>query len=249
MKRAFLIVLMASTFALPFSMGAEKKELPAEDAFVRANTAFVSGKYAEAAREDASLISRDCVSAAIFYNLANACLKDGKIGPAILNYERALWLAPGDAEIRANLRLARRQAGLFDAAPSGWRALTGMLGLDAWTRLAAGSVLLTVLAALARAFKLDAKWSLRPWIVLFFLATVVFSVFAAARALDLDRAVIVDPDALLRVAPLEGSPSIFNLSAGSTVRVQKSRADFFYVRTDDGKTGWVAVRQAQKVVP
>ena len=37
------------------------------------------------------------------YNLGNACFKAGRLGEAVLWYERALRLAPRDADIRANL--------------------------------------------------------------------------------------------------------------------------------------------------
>ena len=40
------------------------------------------------------------------YNLANAYFKVGRYGKAILYYNRALRLAPGDAEIRYNLDVA-----------------------------------------------------------------------------------------------------------------------------------------------
>ena len=42
----------------------------------------------------------------IYYNLGNAYFRDNQIGKAILNYNRALLLSPGDSDIRHNLRFA-----------------------------------------------------------------------------------------------------------------------------------------------
>ena len=49
-------------------------------------------------------------SAEIYYNLGNAYYKENKIAPAILNYEQALLLDPGDGDIRFNLQLARQKS-------------------------------------------------------------------------------------------------------------------------------------------
>src|ERR1700722_1594208 len=51
-------------------------------------------------------------SAAGLYNLANSYARAGKPGMAILNYERASLLAPGDPDIQANLRFVRASAHL-----------------------------------------------------------------------------------------------------------------------------------------
>ena len=45
--------------------------------------------------------------AALHYNLGNAEFRDGRLGYAMLHWERALRLRPGDPEARANLALAR----------------------------------------------------------------------------------------------------------------------------------------------
>lgn len=45
--------------------------------------------------------------AALHYNLGNAEFRDGRLGYAMLHWERALLLRPGDPEARANLALAR----------------------------------------------------------------------------------------------------------------------------------------------
>ena len=46
-------------------------------------------------------------SADIYYNLGNSYYKMNNIAKAVLNYERALLLNPGNNDIRFNLELAR----------------------------------------------------------------------------------------------------------------------------------------------
>ena len=46
-------------------------------------------------------------SADVYYNLGNSYYKAGEIAKAVLNYERALLMKPGNSDIRANLEVAR----------------------------------------------------------------------------------------------------------------------------------------------
>src|SRR5450631_2622720 len=61
--------------------------------------------------------SPDGYSAAGLYNLANSYARAGKPGMAILNYERASLLSPGDADVQANLQLVRASAHLPSETP------------------------------------------------------------------------------------------------------------------------------------
>lgn len=54
-----------------------------------------------------SIIESGITNAELYYNIANAYLRLGKIGSAILNYRRALLYAPNDSQIKYNLEHAR----------------------------------------------------------------------------------------------------------------------------------------------
>ena len=80
---------------------------------------LVTAHAAAGAQPRGSSIATGGYSAAALFNQANACAREGKSGLAILNYERALLLAPNDADIAANLHFVRAKAGLPDA-PENW---------------------------------------------------------------------------------------------------------------------------------
>src|SRR5439155_5984489 len=65
----------------------------------------------------------------LFYNLGNAYVKAGQLGPAIYNYERALELDPTLEDVQFNLRAAREAA-----KRKGEDRLVGAEGTPLWMR-------------------------------------------------------------------------------------------------------------------
>lgn len=63
--------------------------------------------YRQSASGFQALVDSGIRNGRLYYNLANAQLRLGEIGHAIVNYRRALRLMPGDANIRRNLGFAR----------------------------------------------------------------------------------------------------------------------------------------------
>ena len=97
---------------------------PADD-FKAANKLYDAGKFAEAAAAYEKLEPK---TAHVFYNLGNAWFRDGKLGLAILNYERARRLAPRDPDILANLKFAEQRLGV-DEVNTPPRAVTEVSSL------------------------------------------------------------------------------------------------------------------------
>ena len=73
--------------------------------------------------------------------MGNSYYKADDIAKAILNYERALLLQPGNADIRANLEIARSKTidkvvSVPDIFFVAWvKSLTNCLSVDAWAKL------------------------------------------------------------------------------------------------------------------
>ena len=70
------------------------------------DSAYMRNDYASAIQIYESLLKKG-EAAEVYYNLGNSYYKADDIAKAILNYERALLLQPGNADIRANLEIAR----------------------------------------------------------------------------------------------------------------------------------------------
>ena len=74
----------------------------------------------------------------MYYNLGNSYYKAGEIAKAVLNYERALLMKPGNSDIRANLEVARAKTiDKVEPVPEvffvSWaKALINSMSVDAW---------------------------------------------------------------------------------------------------------------------
>ncbi len=79
------------------------------EAMAASNELYDSGRFVEAAQVYQQLVDQGNRDDALYYNLGNAYYKQGDLGRAILNYRRAQREAPRDADVRANLELARGQ--------------------------------------------------------------------------------------------------------------------------------------------
>lgn len=120
------------TFQFAFANAVTKAE---------ADSAYVRGQYQQAISLYESLLEQGS-SADVFYNLGNAYYRTENIPEAVLNYERALLLSPGDRDIRFNLQIARSRT--FDKiVPESemffvtwYRSLVSMMSVDGWARTA-----------------------------------------------------------------------------------------------------------------
>lgn len=70
------------------------------------NRYYQKQDYNQAVQSYLKVLNEGYESAELYYNLGDAYYREGKLGYAILNYERALKLSPGDDDIRHNLALA-----------------------------------------------------------------------------------------------------------------------------------------------
>ena len=237
--------ILAAFFLCSSAVHAEQTDL-----FNRANESYATGKYANAARDLEELAGRKELSAPLFFNLGNAYFRDGRTGLSILNYERAFWLNPGDPDTRANLRFVRKTAGLFEPTLTWWQVVPGWMSLDAWSWIACASWFLLVAVLILRWWKREAKWTsgFKPVTAVLAVTLAVSLSSALIRLPDLERAVVLAADAPLRVAPLEKSPAPATLRAGDLVQIENRHGPFFFVETEDGKTGWATDKEVEPII-
>jgi hypothetical protein len=185
-------------------------------------------------------------SAPELFNQANAAQRAGRLGPAIVGYERARLLSPNDSSVEQNLRIAREKAGVTAQAIPAWQRPAHWLSFDSWAVL--GSSALFIGCGLFFAIRYVPRRAVQ-WIGASCGAAVLLAATAiAVRWNELNRAVIQKAQATAHIAPAADAQSTFELKAGEVVTAQRDYGDFVLVRTLDQRSGWVKKGDVERII-
>jgi tetratricopeptide (TPR) repeat protein len=232
------------------------------DEMDEANRAYADGRFDEAATLFKNLISEQGYSAPLCFDLANAQWKAGQVGPALLNYERARYLAPGDGAIDQNLQLARQQAGLGNDTFRWWEVLLRECG-DAFGVTATGLLILLILGMLARPWSPQIAAGLglpearvrRGFKALFFIALplCLFCAFVELSALGFNRrisGVVVAPKAaVLRLSPFDSAEAVGTIPEGELVTIEERHDGYLRIDARDNHFGWLKESEVEPLIP
>ena len=238
---------------LPLTAAAEQAVTKAD-----ADSAYVNEDYRRAIAAYETLLQQGA-SAELYYNLGNAYYRVDDITHAVLNYERALLLTPGDADIRFNLQMAQSRT-VDKIVPESemffvtwYRSLVNTADVDGWAYLALGSLALAIVLALLYLF------AGRVWLrkVGFFGGIVavagflLFNVFAWQQQGALrsrSGAIIIQPAVPVKSTPAQGGTDLFILHEGTKVSITDNSMDTWKeIRVADGKEGWVMASQIEVI--
>lgn len=212
--------------------------------FQEANQAYSSGDFPQAIALYEEVVASHGFSVGVLFNLGNSYAQTGQVGRAVLNYERGLRLAPDDADLQGNLRLLRRERGLFAEPPREWQPFL-LLSLDRWALLALTALLLLALWRLAA---LKIPWARRYHLStsLFCLAVLFVATTATAvRYRSFNPSVVLADDARLLLSPFPSAASVGAIQEGRLVMVEKSHGDYLYVADENGRRGWMVATQLE----
>ena len=207
--------------------------------FDQANAAFAQKDYRRAANDCQAIITQQGFSAPVLFNLANAYYHDGNLGLAILNYERAQLLAPGDADIAFNLHLARAKAGLADRPKVWFDRAARFFSLDTLSWIGAAAVLLIAAGIAGRQFTQRHRFGWRAGMtasVCVFLATMLA---VGIRWSELHRAIVTVKNTPVYISPVTVGQPLYTLGEGQAVALRNAHGEFVLVETSDGHRGWV----------
>jgi tetratricopeptide (TPR) repeat protein len=215
--------------------------------FYHANALYKDGQYTAAAREYEELRESGLVSGNLYFNLGNAYFKAGEKGKAILNYERARRLIPGDPDLSANLAYAQSLTNAEACSPALWEVVLFPLSHRVATHRLVGatSALYTLLLLVLAGYRL---WPARPRCLVYaaigLAVLVLIGSTSLAQQLFTDdwqpQAVVISSgDAPTRFEPAENGTVHFVLKEGSLVRVVETRDNWIEVARCDGRRGWI----------
>jgi len=254
-----LAFLLLTFFLVPFLLHADGSD-PALDA---ANRAYTNGSYDESAKLFQQIIAARGYSAPLCFDLANAEARAGRMGAAILNYERARYLAPADRDIDHNLQFARKQAGLEPNSYRWWQIALLSINWIVWLGIMAACLLLIFLAVIGAAYA--PAISAASKIPLRLLKNIFRAILFAGIPLCLllgyvelstvgfntriEGVVVAPKEATLRLSPFASADSIGTIPEGELVTVEDRHNDYLRIEARDHHFGWVQENDLEPVIP
>lgn len=246
-------VLGASAMAGASVLVGARPAMAQDEIVARGNQAYQDGDFAAAIEAYQAVLESGFRSGGLEYNLGNAYFKAGELGRAILHWERALELSPGDPDVQANLELARSLT--VDAIeplprfrlttflgwwtgllPRGW--LAGVVAL-AWLAIT-GGVVVRILGRSAWTATVG-TWTTAAGTVLLLLFGASLLVRETGVGVP-ERGVILADAVSVHSAPsAEDDLTLFEIHEGTRVRVDERAGEWAEIVLDDGKVGWVPV--------
>ena len=227
---------------------AETAPAAVTQAFAEAQKAYDAGEPGKAVEGLEAIVAGGWIAPEVFFNLGNAYFRAGKPGLAVLNYRRALWLNPGDADLRANFQFAVERAGA--SVPEPWLAVEFLRSLsrETWKRVAllgwwSGGLLLA-LGLFNRRVRLPLPAVLGGASLLVVLG--LLGMRAAGSLATTREAVVLAANLEMKSAPTADSTALVRLPEGSIVHIQEDGGSWLRVRSDKD-SGWLPAQKVGRV--
>mgnify|MGYP003461757982 FL=1 len=245
----FSFVLMI-LMLMPLSANAITKQ--------NADDEYAKGNYQQAIKDYQEILKAG-VSSEIYYNLGNAYYRTDNITQALLAYERALQLSPGDNEIRFNLQYARSktidkitpETEMFIAP---WdNSLVNLPSVDRWANTAIVSIVMALLLILVFLFA-PQMWARKSGFygsAVFLLLFAFANLFAFQQKHELETkqgAIVIAPTVNVKKTPAASGTDVFVIHEGTRVDItDRGMKQWRGIKLADGREGWLKTSQIEEI--
>jgi tetratricopeptide (TPR) repeat protein len=223
-----------------------------------ANQKYADAEYQKAITYYQQILDNNYHAGELYYNLGNCYFKTGKIGLAILNYERAKKILPDDKDIQNNLQMANLQIeDKMDMLPklflSQWKdGLVGLMSERDWSLFCLVSFLFSLV--LLSIYFLSSKISLRKFGLfagLVFFVTALSLYFVAQQSYKLTTTssdgIILSPSITVLSSPNQNGTKLFILHEGSKVELVQTEDEWSEIKLANGNVGWIKNNDYQPI--
>ncbi len=232
------------------------QNLKATTPFETANEAYAKKDYQSAISNYEAILETGEYSSDLYYNLGNAYFKNGNLGKAILNFERARKNSPNDKDILHNLNHAKVSTvdeieplppffvtsffgGIRDLFFStGW-AIFSILFL--WIGL--GIFIAQLLQKLNSNQRILKIISIASLVLAGF--GILFGLARKSHELNFKGAIIIEKQIDFKSAPEENSENIMTLHEGTKVQLLDKIDNYHKVKLADGDEGWINEKEIE----
>ena len=227
---------------------AEKEEMNIQNSFEQGNALYQKEDYAGSVQAYETILSRGVQGVSLYYNLGNAYYKSGQLGKAILNYERALKLAPEDKELVNNLTFVREFLQDKVEAPEAPRWQRSLMRLHRFLTLngvVGGASLCYSLILLFAAYAVIRStfrtFFLRRLLIPLVSLFVLFSGLGILKVFEsrFSPAIVLAEEVDVRYGPSSQETKAFVLHAGTKCAVRDVSGEWVLIWLPNDRGGWV----------
>ena len=247
---------------LTMSSSAMAEEAPAKSETIqslkqKADDAYSKGKYQDAIESYEAALQKG-KSANLYYNLGNAYYRTDNVTRAIINYEKARLLAPGDEDIIHNLEVARSKT--IDNIQPGekiffkvwFENIKTSMNIDAWATLSLVSLIVALLLFLVYLFVKQmtvrkVAFYLSACLVIIFIFGNVFASQLKDFTTNSKCAVIVSPTATAKKTPTDQGADACILHEGTRADIIDALKGWYEIRLADGTEGWISEKDVEVI--
>jgi tetratricopeptide (TPR) repeat protein len=211
---------------------------------------YSTGKYAQAAEIYENIIKNNGDSFEVLYNLGNSYYKSDELAPAILNYERALKIKPGDRDARFNLELCENKivdkidpVGVFLVTRL-YEDLGDNFSSNNWAFISIAFFIILIASLFAYFFS-SFSWLKK---VSFYagLISLIFTILAltysARKYYEInnpDQAILFSSTSTVKSSPDQSGTDLFILHEGTKVKIKSELGSWKEIEVQDGNVGWI----------
>ncbi|MCX6268191.1 MAG: tetratricopeptide repeat protein [Bacteroidetes bacterium] len=224
----------------------------------KANKAYSAGSYSVALDLYNKVVEAGYESPELFYNTGNAYFKLNDYAHAILWYERARQLDPGNEDVNFNLNVANTKISdkiepLPELFYKRWfNGFVQALSVDTWALISvclfiAGlSGLVLYLASRVLILRKLGFWCA---LGMFFLSLFmfVFAWYGYSFTKSTHEAIIFAPTITVKSSPDEKSTDLFVLHEGAKVRLLDNISGWYEIRIASGSVGWLPKNSLEEI--
>jgi len=222
------------------------------------DSAYNNEMYTEAITNYESVLDQGYESAELYYNLGNAYFNINNLPAAILNYERAKVLSPGDADIDFNLNIANSMiTDKIEVVPEifyvqWWKTLRNSQNLHTWTLTSISIFALLILSA--GIFFLSRNVFMRKtafWagIAFILLSMAIFSITYTKYDMQSKHmeAIVFDPTITVKSSPNQLGKDLFVIHEGTKVFIIEEINEWCNISIANGSDGWLPASSIKRI--
>ncbi len=228
------------------------------DNVFKANKAYSDGAYSNAVDLYKKVVAAGYESPELFYNLGNAYFKLNDYANAILWYERAKRIDPGNEDIDFNLNVANTKISdkiepLPEMFYKRWfNGLVRLFSVDTWAAMCivmfVAGLLCGVLYLASRVLVLR---KIGFWfglvLILFSAVSLIFAWSGYSFTKTTSEAIVFAPTITVKSSPDEKSTDLFVVHEGTKVRLLDNISGWYEIRIANGSVGWLPATSLEKI--